>query len=353
MKAEASERFLNFSNSNGTDLSHSAGANVQSPGDPLGDALDFLRMSETSFGYFELTSPWSIEMTETCSKFHFVLSGRCSLEVCGEPTCILEAGDFALVPNSEGHRLSSDPSIPSQNLKGLQCERLSRCYARFTNGGDGRSTTVFSGDVIFGHPAATHLFSLLPKIMKLRSPAYHMLEWLHSTARLLSIESRELRPGGEAMIARLADVMVMQTIRSWIEQNPLELTGWLSAFRDPAISRAIALIHRDPGGEWTIASLAKSVGMSRSSFAVSFAQLVGEPPMQYVLKWRMHLARIHLRADQKGLEEIAPLLGYQSGAAFSRAFKRTYGASPGAVRRAALDGTDQLRAAAPSRNGNG
>ena len=159
------------------------------------------------------------------------------------------------------------------------------------------------------------------------------MEWIASTLRFMAAEAREPRLGGETVITRLADILVIQAIRSWIEQDPAAQTGWLGALRDPQIGRAISLIHRDPARTWTVASLADEVAMSRSAFAARFAELVGEPPMHYVTRWRMHAAVTWLREDDATLGELALRLGYQSEAAFSRAFKRFMGLSPGAVRR--------------------
>jgi AraC-like DNA-binding protein len=164
-------------------------------------------------------------------------------------------------------------------------------------------------------------------------------------------EDKELRPGGETVITRLADILVIQAIRSWIAQDPSAQTGWLGALRDKQVGRAITLIHRDPARAWTVASLAAEVAMSRSAFAARFTELVGEPPMHYVARWRMHVARwrMHvalasLREDGATLGEVAMRLGYQSEAAFSRAFKRFIGVSPGSVRRNG-DAANRQRAA--------
>ena len=127
--------------------------------------------------------------------------------------------------------------------------------------------------------------------------------------------------------------MVIQAIRSWIAQDPSAQTGWLGALQDKQVGRAIALIHRDPARAWTVASLATEVAMSRSAFAARFTELVGEPSMHYVARWRMNVALSSLKEDEATLGELAIRLGYQSEAAFSRAFKRFVGVSPGSVRR--------------------
>ena len=149
----------------------------------------------------------------------------------------------------------------------------------------------------------------------------------------MAAEARALRPGGEAVITRLGDILVIQAIRSWIETDPAARTGWLGALQDPQIGRAIAIIHRDPARPWTLASLADEVAMSRSAFAARFTELVGEPAMSYVARWRMHVALDALKEQGSTVAELASRLGYRSEAAFARAFKRVIGIPPGAVKR--------------------
>jgi AraC-like DNA-binding protein len=158
-------------------------------------------------------------------------------------------------------------------------------------------------------------------------------DWIHSTLRFMAAEARELRPGGETVITRLADILVIEAIRGWIERDPAARTGWLGALRDKQIGRALTLIHRDPARPWTPGALASEVAMSRSAFAARFAALVGVPAIQYVARWRMQLAATWLREHDMGLGALASRLGYQSEAAFSRAFKRVVGVPPGALRR--------------------
>jgi AraC-like DNA-binding protein len=135
------------------------------------------------------------------------------------------------------------------------------------------------------------------------------------------------------VITRLGDILVVQAIRAWIETDPTARTGWLGALKDRHIGRALALIHRDPAHDWTVPSLARQVAMSRSAFAARFTELVGEPAMRYVTRWRIYVAMDALKQQDTSLAELASRLGYRSEAAFSRAFKRVIGVSPGAIRR--------------------
>jgi AraC-like DNA-binding protein len=160
----------------------------------------------------------------------------------------------------------------------------------------------------------------------------------------MAAETRDLRPGGEAVITRLSDVLVIQAIRCWIEADPTAQSGWLGALRDPQIGRALSLIHGDPARAWSVASLADELAMSRSSFAARFTELVGEPAMQYVTRWRMQVATSSLQEEGATVAELANRLGYRSEAAFARAFKRVVGNAPGAVKLTQRASTEELAA---------
>ncbi len=183
-------------------------------------------------------------------------------------------------------------------------------------------------------PAAENLLKILPGTVHVEASNPRGEDWMQSTLRLIAAEARELRPGGEAVMTRLADILVIQAIRSWLDGDPAAQKGWFGALRDPHIGRAIAAVHRDPAQVWTVEALAREAAMSRSAFAARFADLVGEPPVRYVARWRMQVAHAALRDDGATVAELADRLGYRSEAAFARAFKRLIGVSPGAVKRA-------------------
>ncbi len=307
------------------------------PSDPLGEALHSLQMSGTFYSRCEFSTPWALELPEfeASLMFHVVISGQCWLEVDGEEPCLLRPGDLALVPRGDGHRLASEPGVPAARLFDLPRETVSEQYEILRHGGGGADTVLVCGAVRFDHPAAHHLVDVLPGLIRVEATASPRLDWIQSTVRLMAAEASMLRPGGETVITRLADVLVIQAIRSWIEDDPAAHTGWLGALRDRQVGRAITLIHRDPARAWTVANLAAEVAMSRSAFSARFTELAGEPPMHYVTRWRMHVARAALMEDEATLGELALRLGYGSEAAFSRAFKRFMGVSPGAVRRSA------------------
>lgn len=319
------------------------------PVDPLGEALHFLRLSGTFYCRSELSAPWALALPprKECLSFHVVTSGHCWLELEGAEPRLLRPGDLALVPHGEGHRLSSAPGTPAPRIDELQHEHVSDRYAILRHGGGGAATGLVCGAVRFDHPAANDLVRLLPEMIHVEaSSALHgaMSDWMQSTLRLMAVEARELRPGGETVITRLADILVIQAIRSWIEQDREAQSGWLGALRDAQIGRAIALIQRDPARAWTVAALAHEVGMSRSAFAARFTELVGDPAMQYVARWRMYVALTWLKDGDVGIADLAERVGYRSQAAFSRAFKRFIGVSPGAIRRGGGSGGGASRA---------
>jgi AraC-like DNA-binding protein len=305
------------------------------PVDPLGEALYLLRMNGVFYSRSEFTAPWGMELPPFPGSvmFHVVTAGRCWLEVAGSEPVRLQPGVLALVPHGDGHRLVSDPGAAAIGLFDLPREQLGDHYEIIRHGGGAAPTNLICGAASFGHPAAHQMVRMLPRVIAVDTARSPQAEWLEGTLRFMEIEAQELRLGGETVMTRLADALVIHAIRSWIEDTPVARQGWLGALRDRPIGRALALIHRDPTQPWTVASLAREAAMSRSVFAARFQELVGEPPMHYVAKWRMHVAQDWLKEEGATVGEIASRLGYESDAAFSRAFKRIIGVPPVSVKR--------------------
>lgn len=303
--------------------------------DPLGEALHLLHMNGVLYSRSEVTAPWGLSMPAFTDRlmFHVVMSGRCWLEVDGVEPQLLQPGDFALVPHGEGHELLSAPGVRSQGLFDVPRTMIGDRYEVLRFGEGGAATSMICGVVRFDHPIARQLIELLPKLIHIeawRSPHY---EWVQSTLRLMASEARQVQPGGETVITRLADILIIQAIRSWVADDPAAQTGWLGALKDEQIGRSILLMQREPDRAWTVASLAAAVNMSRSAFAARFKKLVGESPMQHLARWRMNVASTRLKNESISIGELAGQLGYRSEAAFSRAFKRFIGMSPGEARR--------------------
>ncbi len=306
------------------------------PADPLGEALHSLRMSGAFYGRSELTAPWGLTLPPMPGHlwFHVLASGAVELEAEHGEVRSLRPGDLALVPHGAGHSLRSERGVAAPGILELEREIVSQRYEILRHGGGGSPTTLICGAVRFDHPAARNLVEILPEVIHIGASISPHLDSIQGVFRLLAAEAALLRPGGEAVITRLADILVIQAIRSWIETDPAAQTGWLAALQDRQIGRAISLIHRDPARAWTVASLAGELSMSRSAFAARFTALVDEPAMQYVTKWRMQVALNGLQDEGASVGELANRLGYRSEAAFARAFKRVIGVPPGEVKRA-------------------
>ena len=265
----------------------------------------------------EFSAPWGIDLPAIPDSlmFHVVINGSCWLEVAGTERIRLQPGDLALVPHGAGHVLRSDEATRTPGLFDLPRDAVSDRYEVIRFDGGGERARLLCGTVYFDHPAARQLSSLLPPVILVQGWRSAESEWIASTLRLMASEARSPRPGGEEVITRLADILVIQAIRVWLEQeSTTAASGWLSALHDPQVGRALALIHRDPAQEWRVETLAATVAMSRSAFAERFSRLVGEAPMQYVTRWRMYLALDALREDQAyGVRDCAaPWLWFRS-----------------------------------------
>lgn len=301
--------------------------------DPVAATLHTLQMSGAFYSRATFTDPWGMELPEMPGHlmFHVMTSGTCWVEADGMEPLRLVAGDFVLMPHGEGHALLGEPGARITSLWDTQREAVTDRYELLQHGGGGAVTTMICGAVRLDHPAARHLVALLPRAIHLESSGSTQDQWMHSTVQLICHEAAELRPGGESVITRLADLLVVQAIRAWIDSEQ-GTTGWIHALKDRDIGQSLRTIHRQPGAHWTVESLAAEVHMSRSAFSRRFTKLVGESPMGYLTRWRMQLAVTWMRSGAHRIAELPYKLGYASEAAFSRAFKREMGVSPGAYR---------------------
>lgn len=302
--------------------------------DPLTDVLHFARVTGTFYCRSELTAPWGLFMPPMpgCLWFHVVTHGRCLVEVDGSDSLEVGAGGFVLVPHGRGHRLRSARRVAAPNVIDLPQELVGERYSLLRHGGGGAPTTLVCGVVQLDAPSGPSLERMLPPVLHLEAASLPDADWMHATLRLMAAETRGLRPGGETVVTRLSDVLVVHAIRAWLERDPLARTGWLGALRDPHLGRALASVWREPAEPWSVERMAKLAAMSRSAFAERFVALVGEPPMLHVTRVRMQVASVALRDGQASLGELAGRMGYRSQAAFSRAFKRLVGRSPSELR---------------------
>ena len=261
-----------------------------------------------------------------------VTSGHCWIELEGQAPVFMPQGSLALIPRGTRHKIRSGPDAETELLSDVPIELVGDRFEIMRYGGGGTFTNITYCGVRFDHLLADRLIKLLPEILHI-----HTLEeddsWLHNTVRFISREAQQMLPGNETVITRLADILVIQAIRAWIETVREDERGWIAALRDKQIGKALATIHRIPEKDWTVASLAKEIGMSRSGFSARFSDLVGEPVLHYLTSLRMQLARRQILQTSDTLAKIAQRIGYNSEPAFNRAFKRVMGMPPGAVRK--------------------
>ncbi len=311
------------------DLKHALSA-----AEPLDRVLHFVRVEGTFYCHSELGAPWGLFMPpmQGCMWFHCVHEGRAILEIEGVHH-ELRRGCFALIPHGRGHRIRSGGRVATPNVVDLPHAVQTDRYAMLRYGGDGERTTLLCGVVKLDAAVGTELERCLPPVVHIEAHGAPHGEWMTTTLAMIAAESRAPRPGGETIVTRLADVLVVQAIRAWLDASPAACTGWLGALRDKRVGQSLAALWREPSADWTVASLAKVAAMSRSAFAVRFLELVGEPPAQHVTRVRMLVARDSLSKDCASVAQAAELAGYRSEAAFSRAFKRLFGVSPGHLRR--------------------
>lgn len=301
--------------------------------DPLADPLRLLKLTGVLHCRAELTAPWGIDLPRIPDTIaiHIVDRGRCWLDIAGQPSRPVNAGSLVMIPHGTRHQLRSAPDAATTPLTDIPVHHITERYEHMSHGGGGPLTIVSYCGVRFDPTAAQRLLQVLPVVIHLDT-LRHEDNWLADTVRFISREAAAARPGSEAIITRLADIVVVQAIRAWLKTAETE-KGWLAALHDRYLGRALAAIHRDPGRQWTVAVLADLIGLSRSAFSARFTERLGLSVMQYVTEWRMQLARNRLLETAEPLAALAEQFGYQSEAAFSRAFKRFFGVSPGSVRR--------------------
>lgn len=302
--------------------------------DVLSDVLDAVHLSGVLLGRAELSAPWGVSSEGiSAPMFHIILSGNGFITLEGGEPIPLDTGDLIMMPHGHVHRLQSDPSAPTVKFTDLMVGEPLRKPAVMRSGGGGAVTAIACGHIGFDRGEMHPLLAQLPPLIHIKGGGNGEREWLETTSRLISNEIRADRIGTAALFDRLGGVLFIQVIRSYVESLPPDQAGWLGALRDPRIGGALERMHEAPAHGWSVGELAREVGMSRSAFAGRFKSLVGETPMQYLTRWRMHRATHYLRAEGLGVFEVAERVGYESSATFSKTFKRYIGAAPAAYRR--------------------
>lgn len=290
------------------------------------------------FAQTRLAAPWGIRAEgEDHFPFHVISRGRAWLDVDGLPPVEVAAGDVVLLAPGHGHSLRDALDTPAESLQDLlRAGAFRPAVDNPTSASDGRSATdLVCGCFRFHDQRNRSLLSDLPTVMHGSELVGEEGPWLAQTIKLLARESLGERPGKATVVNRLCDALFVYILRSHLSAPSASSTSWLRALVDPQVGEALRLIHESPSGPWTVSSLAARVAMSRSGFAARFKLLTGEPPMQYLTRWRLQQAATMLEAEGTSIAQVAARSGYDSEAAFNKAFKRSIGITPGQHRREA------------------
>ncbi len=238
-----------------------------------------------------------------------------------------------MFPQGDGHRMGSELQLAPVPAGSLVQPSPEGGLARMKHGGGGARTRFICGYLACDSRLCRPLLGALPRILRVPLGDGPAAGWISSTLHRGADETRAPRAGADAVLAKLSELLFVEAIRSHIETLPQDQRGWFAALRDPHVGRALALMHADPGRAWTVDDLGRDAGLSRSSLAERFALLIGEPPMQYLTRWRLALAARALKENRDSILRIAEQVGYDSEAAFNRAFKREFGTPPATWRR--------------------
>ena len=308
-------------------------ASLERP-DALTDVLDMLKPRGRVFCCTEVSAPWAMRMPgDGYVRFHVIERGDAWLKMeGGKQGTPLGSGDLVIVPHGKGHVLADGPKTkPVPIIRLVKGKADSNILLQ--HGGGGAQTLMTCCTFQFVNGDYNPLLAVLPPLIHIPRGREQLDEWLEPTLKMLAYEARYPRPGSETLIARLIDIVLVKAVRLWVEEQPHDKGGWLGALRDPQIGTVLGVIHREPHRDWSVSSLAREVAMSRSIFAAKFNSLVGEPPLTYLTRSRLWQSSKLLADGNLSVGETALRVGYESEAAFSRAFKRHFGYSPLAYRR--------------------
>lgn len=313
--------------------------------DVLSDVLRAVRLTGAVYFDFELSSPWVAQAppaseiaatvmpgAERVIEYHLMARGSGWAELAGHQPIRLAAGDILLFPQGDPHTLSSAPGMrATPDLKMFARPATLPLAYEFGGGGPDRARIVccFLG---CDERPFNPLLAALPDVIHLSASA-HAATGLATLLNMAVSESGSTRAGSENILSRLSELMFVEALRRYLEALPPTQTGWLAGLRDRVVGQALAALHTAPAEEWTVERLARLVGVSRSIFAERFTEMVGQPPMHYLALWRMQLAS-RLLMDGGQVASVAAAVGYESEAAFSRAFKKLVGQAPAVWRRA-------------------
>ncbi len=307
----------------------------------LTEVLNSVRIRSTVYCPIEIGAPWGLYVAQESGAPFFILVKGSAFLVIEELNIRmrLKAGDFIIITKRCACEVSDSPRSEIIDLQEWLRRNPPRPDGTFKVGGKGEITKFIGGTFFFENHESHPLLKVLPPFLHFSGMPgktgenNKVVDWFGTTLDLIATEAASRKPGAEPIISRLSDILFIQAVRAYANAVSSERPNWFAAAADPQIGEAIANIHRAPQSPWTVERLATLSRMSRSAFANRFTELVGEPPLRYLSRWRMHKAIEMLREGRLTTAEIASLIGYESEAAFSKAFKKWNGLGPGAYRR--------------------
>ena len=335
--------------------------------DVLSDVLRVVRLSGAVFFTADCSSPWALESptpeslasigmpgAECIVLFHILVDGQCEVACQGHPVTTMEAGDVVVFPRGDQHTMRSHGAATSTPLDSVFSPGPYDQLPQLAFGGGGRTSRFVCG-YLNCDQRFSPLVEALPTMLFVRSrDDYSAIvavdatgsrptgvpqgsgTWLGTTLKFTINEARAGRPGNSAMLGRLTELMFVEILREYMQCLPANQGGWLAGLNDAHVGKALRLLHATPGREWTVDELAREVAASRSVLAQRFTDLVGETPMRYLTNWRMQLAKQMMREGARNVQDVATRVGYDSEAAFNRAFKRATGSPPATWRKRAV-----------------
>ena len=318
--------------------------------DALSETLRVVRLIGAIFINGRFTAPWCYQSphadyaapllepgAERVVIFHMITEGECYVEMDGrQPPVHLIAGDAVIFPQGDAHRMASAPGVPAATGAKLDVV-LSRRPRHLAYGGGGAVTRLVCGYLACDARLARMLLAGLPSVVKVNVRGSNAGAWLETSLRYALSEARSPRPGGMGVLAKLSEVLFIEVLRIYMNEQTPGTTGWLAGVGDRIVGAALGALHRYPTRAWTLEDLATEAATSRSVLAEKFQLIVGIAPMQYLTQWRMLLAANLLSGSNAPLIRIAEEVGYQTDTAFSRAFSREYGVPPAKWRRIQVD----------------
>ena len=329
--------------------------------DAVSEVLSRVTLNGALYFTAEFSAPWGLTapaakvMTSKLAPgaphlvlYHLVVEGGAYVEMTGGQSLTLVPGDVVVFPHGDPHSMSNEKTTrpPFPNY-GITAKILARDLSPLRAGGGGAISKLVCGYMTCDPHPSRPILDGLPSVFKVNVRTDAAGHWLESSILHLVDEAASGGVGSNALLTKLSEALFVDTLRRYIDGLPEQQSGWLAGSRDPIVGKSLALLHSRFAHPWTIAALAEQVGISRSALVERFSRYLSEPPMTYLTRWRLHQAAESLRKTSRGLAELASEVGYESEAAFNRAFKKEFGKSPGRYR------TDHQRAALPPDAGSG